>query len=106
MIGNGLLVVMRGYQGRHAVYADDRAVDGEGQHQNDDRPQGDTPVNDAEAGGDGDEDRDDGLGVLWIGRWDRHAFLRTGSPWMKHTGSRELEFTWLPIPSQRSGQAR
>ena len=37
---------------------------------------------------DGSENRDGGLGVLWVGWRNGHAFLRTGSPWIKHAGSR------------------
>jgi Domain of unknown function (DUF5753)/Helix-turn-helix domain len=43
------------------VDADDRAVDGEGEHRDEDHPQGSAPVDDADAGGDDSEDRDGGL---------------------------------------------
>jgi hypothetical protein len=102
----GLLMVMHGHQRRHAMEADDRAVNGESEHHDENHPQGDAPVSDTETRGDEREDSDDGLGILLIGRRGRHAFLRTGLPWMKHAGSREAADApgYPPVPVVRTSQ--
>jgi hypothetical protein len=80
--------MMRGHKRCQAIDADDRAVDGESYYDREDHPQRNAQVSDAKVGGDGDEDSDGGLGVLWVDGWDWHACLRTGSPWVISAGSR------------------
>jgi hypothetical protein len=65
------LPVMLGHQRCHDVDAGEHAENGKGYHDDEDYPKRSAPVSDAEAGGDGDENRDGGLGVLWVVRRSR-----------------------------------